>query len=255
MAWDRVDFLGCPVDCVTMEQAIASMEAFIREGVPRHIAVINANKLWLMEKDPRVTRVVQEASLFVPEKAVVMGIRSMGLGIAHHVGGIMLLKAFLPRAEEKGYRLYFLGAKPGVLERIVYALRYAYPRLQIVGSHHGYLRPADEELIVKQICELRPDALFVAMGTPKQEFWIAEHMSRLGVPVCMGVGGSFDVLAGIKKDTPDWIRALAMEWLYRLIQDPKNLWRRYLTTIPWFLGRVLRARLRKSFARLGYRHS
>ena len=238
-----------------MDQAIACMEAFIRESVPRHIAVINANKLWLMEKDRGVARVVQGASLFVPEKAVVMGIRAMGLGIAHHVGGIMLLKAFLPRAEERGYKLYFLGAKPGVIERIVSVLRHAYPRLRIVGSHHGYLRPDDDQLLAAQIRQLRPDALFVAMGTPKQELWIAEHMRHLGVPVCMGVGGSFDVLAGIKKDTPSWVRALAMEWFYRLIQDPKNLWRRYLTTIPWFVGKVFRARVRKTFSRQGYGES
>lgn len=231
------------------------METFIREGVPRHIAVINANKLWLMEKDPKVPEVVQEASLFVPEKAVVMGISAIGLGKAHHVGGIMLLKAFLPRAEERGYRLYFLGAKPSVVERMVRVLRDTFPKLQIVGSHHGYLNPSDDKVLVEQILHLRPHALFVAMGTPKQEFWIAEHMTRLGVPVCMGVGGSFDVLAGIKNDTPDWVRVLAMEWFYRLIQDPKNLWRRYLITIPWFVGKVLRERVRKSFSRLGYGES
>jgi N-acetylglucosaminyldiphosphoundecaprenol N-acetyl-beta-D-mannosaminyltransferase len=252
MTWDRVDFLGCPVDCVTLEGAIGCMETFIREGVPKHIAVINANKLWFMEKDARLARIVQEASLCVPEKAVVMGIAAMRLGAAHHVGGIMLLKAFLPRAVEKAYRLYLLGAKPSILERVVSVLRDAYPGIQIVGSHHGYLAPGEDKLLAEEIRKLRPHALFVAMGTPRQELWIAEHIGQLGVPVCMGVGGSFDVLAGIKKDAPDWVRAMAMEWLYRLIQDPKNLWRRYLITIPWFLGEVLRARVRKSFPGLGY---
>lgn len=253
MTWDRVDFLGCPVDCVTMDQAIACIEAFIREGVPKNIAVINANKLWLMEKDPRLAQVVREASLFVAEKAVVMGIRASGLGIAHHVGGIMLLKAFLKRAEENHCRLYFLGAKVNVLEQMIFNLRRTHPRLQIVGWHHGYLS-AEENLAVKtEILQLHPDVLFVAMGSPRQEFWTANHLRELGVPVCMGVGGSFDVLAGIKKDAPEWIRALAMEWLYRLVQDPKNLWRRYLITIPWFLRRVFLARVHKSFPRLRYR--
>jgi N-acetylglucosaminyldiphosphoundecaprenol N-acetyl-beta-D-mannosaminyltransferase len=251
MTSDRVDFLGCPVDCMTMEQTVARMEAFIREGVPKYISVINANKLWLMEKDPRVGQVVRGASLFVPEKAIVMGLRAVGLGTAHHVGGIMLLKAFLPRAEERGYRLYFLGAKPGVVEEMIFVLRQSYPKLQIVGSRHGYLLP-DDGAATKEIMQLRPDVLFVAMGTPRQEFWIAEHVRHLGVPVCMGVGGSFDVLAGIKKDTPNWIRALAMEWFYRLVQDPKNLWRRYLTTIPWFLRKVIHARTEKLFHGLRY---
>lgn len=251
----RVDFLGCPVDCVTMEQAIASMETFIRAGVPKQIAVINANKLWLMEKDPRVGQVVRQASLFVPEKAIVMGIRAMRLGVAHHVGGIMLLKAFLKRAEEKEFRLYFLGSKPSVLEQMISNLRQTYRKLQIVGWHHGYLSPEEDLAVRTEILQLRPHALFVAMGSPRQEFWTANHLQELGVPVCMGVGGSFDVLAGIKEDAPEWVRALAMEWFYRLLQDPRNLWRRYFTTIPWFLARVFRARMHKAFLRLGYGQS
>jgi N-acetylglucosaminyldiphosphoundecaprenol N-acetyl-beta-D-mannosaminyltransferase len=251
----RVDFLGCPVDNLRMEQAVANLEDFIFEGKPKYVAVINANKLWLMERDPRVAEAVGRASLFVPEKAIVIGSRVLGLGLRHHVGGIMLLKTFLPRAEEKGYRLYFLGAKAEVLELMICVLRQVYPRLQIVGWHHGYLLPEDDCVVRKEILQVRPDVLFVAMGSPKQEFWITEHLAELGVPVCMGVGGSFDVLAGIKRDTPDWIRALAMEWFYRLTQDPKNLWRRYLITIPWFVKKVIRARTQKSFPGLRYGQS
>jgi N-acetylglucosaminyldiphosphoundecaprenol N-acetyl-beta-D-mannosaminyltransferase len=235
-----------------MEEAVARLEDFIREGKPRHVAVINANKLWIMEKDPKVAEVVREASLCVPEKAITIGSRILGFGVHHHIGGIMLLRAFLPRAAEKGYRLYFLGAKPDVLEKMIRVLRQIHPRLQIVGSHHGYVHSENDEFVTEEILRLSPDALFVAMGTPKQEYWIAKHLRQLRVPVCMGVGGSFDVLAGLKKDAPDWVRALAMEWFYRLMQDPRNLWRRYLITIPWFLGKVLRARSKKLFPRLGY---
>lgn len=241
----RVDFLGCPVDNLPMEVAVARLEDFIRERTPRHVAVINANKLWMMEKDPRVAEIVRGASLCVPEKAITIGSRILGLGVVHHIGGIMLLKAFLPRAAEKGYRIYFLGAKPDVLEKMIRVLRQIHPRLQIVGSHHGYLRSENNGTVAEEILRLSPDALFVAMGSPKQEFWIAEHLPHLCVPVCMGVGGSFDVLAALKKDAPDWVRALAIEWLYRLLQDPRNLWRRYLITIPWFLRKVLRARSQK----------
>lgn len=234
----RVNFLGCPIDNLSVPQAVTRLEQFIREGTPRHVIVINANKLWLMERDPSLAEVVRRASLFLPEKAIVVGSYLLGLRVNHHVGGIMLLKAFLLRAEQKGYRIYFLGAKPQLLERMIVNLRQIHPRLQIVGWHHGYMSPADSEEVSREILQLHPDALFVAMGTPKQEFWIGEHQPQLRVPVCMGVGGSFDVLAGIKRDAPDWVRALAMEWFYRLIQDPRNLWRRYLTTIPWYLKKV-----------------
>jgi N-acetylglucosaminyldiphosphoundecaprenol N-acetyl-beta-D-mannosaminyltransferase len=255
MSTARVDFLGCPVDGLSMAQSVAKLEDFIHEGTPHHVAVINANKLWLMEGNSRVQQIIREAALVLPEKAIVIGGRILGVPVNHHVGGIMLLKAFLVRAEEKGYRLFFLGAKAEIIDQMIKTLRKSHPKLQIAGWQHGYL-PADEITTLQQrIVSQRPDALFVAMGTPKQEFLITDHLLGLGVPVCMGVGGSFDVIAGVKKDAPIWVRALAIEWLYRLLQDPKNLWRRYLVTIPWFLRRVLRARFEKSFHGLDYGRS
>ena len=242
----RVDFLGCPVDGLSMNQSLDKLEEFIRDGSPHHVAVTNANKLWLMTRNPAMVDIMRQCSLVLPEKAIVIGSKLLGLGVDHHVGGIMLLKAFLPRAQEKGYRVYFLGAKPEVVERMIENLRQKYPRLRIAGWHHGYVPAADDEEISRSIRDATPDILFVAMGTPRQEFWIAQHLSKLSVPVCMGVGGSFDVLAEIKRDAPDWVRTLSMEWLYRLVQDPKNLWKRYLLTIPWFLKAVLCARLRQT---------
>jgi N-acetylglucosaminyldiphosphoundecaprenol N-acetyl-beta-D-mannosaminyltransferase len=252
MRESRVDFLGCPVDGLSLDEAVVKVEDLIRQKTPHHVAVINANKLWLMEKDSRVTRIMQEAALVLPEKAVVIGGRILGVDTLHHVGGIMLLKAFLDRAQDKEYRVFFLGAKPEVLQQMMQVLAKSHSRLRITGSQHGYFK--DEELsgLKQWIRSERPDVLFVAMGTPKQEFWITEHMPDLAVPVCMGVGGSFDVIAGRKKDAPAWVRTLAMEWLYRLAQDPKNLWKRYLITIPWFLRKVVRARFEKSFSRLNY---
>lgn len=248
----RVDFLGCPVDNLPMDQAVARLEEFIHEGAPRHVAVINANKLWLMDRDPKVAQAVRGASLILPEKAVVIGGRLLGVPVNYHVGGIMLLKAFLPRAREKGYRVYFLGARREVIDQMITNLHRGHPDLCVVGWHHGYFHGDDELRVINSVRQAHPDALFVAMGTPKQEFWIVQHLPELGVPVCMGVGGSFDVLAGLKRDAPDWVRSLAMEWLYRLAQDPKNLWKRYLITMPWFLKKVLFARVRKLFVPIAY---
>ncbi|HWY71045.1 MAG TPA: WecB/TagA/CpsF family glycosyltransferase [Terriglobales bacterium] len=245
MPANRVEFLGCPVDNLSMEDAVATLERFIETREPHQIAVINANKLWQMEQDPRLATAVRGAALFIPEKAVVIGSRLLGLEVHHHIGGVMLLKRFLSRAEERGYRLYFFGAQASVLNRVVSNLRSIYEKLQIVGWHHGFFTSEEDLAIRKEIAELRPDALFVALGSPKQEFWIAQHLPELGVPVCMGVGGSFDVVAGIKRDAPDWIRALAMEWLFRLVQDPRNLWRRYAITMPWLLRKVLSELTRK----------
>lgn len=243
----RVDFFGCPVDGLSMDEALEKLEEYIRDGSPRHVAVTNANKLWLMGKNPVVAEILKDCALVLPERAIVIGSRVLGLSVNHHIGGIMLLKALLPRAQDKGYRVYFLGAKPEVVERMVGNLRRKYPRLIIAGWHHGYVTASEDEEVSQSIRAARADVLFVAMGTPRQEFWISRHLSRLRVPVCMGVGGSFDVLAGLKRDAPDWVRALSMEWLYRLIQDPKNLWKRYLQTIPWFVKKVLCAKARQAF--------
>lgn len=238
MPCNRVEFLGCPVDNLSIDAAIRTLEDYIRDGSPHQVAVINANKLWQMERDARLAAAVRGAPLCVPEKAVVMGSKLLGLEVRHHIGGIMLLKGFLPVAAERGYRLFFLGSRPEVLEVMLGKLKREHPDLLIVGSHHGYFDAAIESEVLKQIRDARPDALFVAMGSPRQELWISDNLMRVGVPVCMGVGGSFDVLAGIKRDAPDWVRALAMEWLFRLAQDPKNLWSRYLRTMPWLAKKV-----------------
>lgn len=242
---NRIEFLGCPVDNLAMEEAIARIDEFIRSGKPHQVVPINAAKLWRMEWDSRLRYIVKQAHLIVPEKAIVMGSKVLGTPLKEHIGGIMLLKALLPVAAEQGYRFYFLGARPYVIERMIANLQRDYPSLQIAGWHHGYFIPDDNAKIIQDIKDSQPDILCVAMGTPKQEYWIADHMEELGVPVCMGVGGSFDVLAGVKKDAPSWIRALALEWLYRLIQDPRK-WKRYLITNPWFWYKVCVAKARGS---------
>jgi N-acetylglucosaminyldiphosphoundecaprenol N-acetyl-beta-D-mannosaminyltransferase len=251
----RVDFLGCPVDAQTMAGAVNKLEEFIRDGTSHHVAVTNANKLWLIERDPQLGQILHDASLVLPEKAIVVGGKILGIPVGDHIGGIMLMKAFLDRAQDSGYRLFFFGAKPQIVERMINHLRTTHPRLQVAGWQHGYVQGEEAALLPQRIRSSRPDVLFVAMGTPKQEFWITQHLAELGVPVCMGVGGSFDVIAGLKKDAPSWVRAVAMEWLFRLFQDPRNLMQRYMLTIPWFLRKVLHARFKKSFPRLTYERS
>jgi N-acetylglucosaminyldiphosphoundecaprenol N-acetyl-beta-D-mannosaminyltransferase len=232
-----------------MEESIDTIEEFIRRRTPRQIVPVNAAKLWRMERDPRLKLIVETAALIIPEKAIVMGSRVLGSPLKAHIGGITLLKRLLPVAASRGYRVYFLGARQKVIGRMVETLRRDYPSLRICGWRDGYFRREESAAVLQQIRGARPDLLFVALGTPAQEYWIAEHLAALGVPVCMGVGGSFDVLAGLKKDAPDWVRALALEWLYRLAQDPRNLWKRYLITIPWFCTRVFCWRARQMFAR------
>lgn len=241
---DRVTILGCPVDRVSTADALKWIENAIRERTPRLIAVLNANKLYLMSRNKDLSRIVAGAGLIIAEWAVVWGARMLKLPPVPHSGGILVMKDFIPLAAERGYRPYFLGATNDVVSALAAKLRNDHPSLTIAGFHDGYLSsPEIEREVISDIQRTKPDVLFVAMGSPKQELWIASHAAELGVPVSIGVGGSFDVLAGLKKDTPDWARGHGLEWLYRLVKSPRSYWRRYLTTNTWFVSRVLRARL------------
>jgi N-acetylglucosaminyldiphosphoundecaprenol N-acetyl-beta-D-mannosaminyltransferase len=242
--WDKVQFLSYDVDSLEMGEAVLKLEGFIRSRQFHQIVPINASKLWQMEHNKKLERIMREASMVIPEYAVVWGARKLGTPLKGHIGGVMLFLEILPIANEKGYKVYFLGATQAVLDKMLQNVSRDFPNLRVVGSHHGYLDEESEKEVLATIQQLRPDMLFVALGTPRQEYWISDHQDELPVPVCMGVGGSFDVLSGTKKDAPAWTRR-GGEWIYRLIQDPLNwnLWKRYLITNPWFIYRVYKTKL------------
>jgi N-acetylglucosaminyldiphosphoundecaprenol N-acetyl-beta-D-mannosaminyltransferase len=241
---NRVQFLGAPVDAVTLPDILDWIAAAARARQPRWIAVVNANKYYLMARDPALHALVCGADLVLPEWAVVWGARQLGLPALTHSGGLLVTRAFLPFAEQTGLRPFFLGARPEVVRRLLERLRQQYPRLPVAGGHHGYLNsPEIEAGALAAIEAARPDVLFVALGSPRQEQWIDRHRQALRVPVSIGVGGTFDVLAGLKPDAPAWARGRGLEWLTRLAQDPRAYGRRYLVTNTWFVWRVFRARL------------
>jgi N-acetylglucosaminyldiphosphoundecaprenol N-acetyl-beta-D-mannosaminyltransferase len=230
------------VDDLSMSEAVTCVEEFIHDGTPHQLTPVNANKLWQMDHHADLNEIVLSSSLILPEWAVVWAARVLRRPVRGHIGGIMLFERFLPVAASRGYRLFLLGARPAVVDALQRRLRDQFPNLRLAGFHHGYLSSDLESRVIAQIRESRPDFLLVAMGTPRQELWISRHTHELQVPVSMGVGGSFDVLAGLKPDAPAWARGHGLEWLYRLAHDPRNLWKRYLVTNPWFVYRVVRER-------------
>jgi N-acetylglucosaminyldiphosphoundecaprenol N-acetyl-beta-D-mannosaminyltransferase len=234
--------MGFPVDSFTMPEAVTCIrECLQREGL-HHVVAINANKMWLSERNDTLRGIVRGAEVVIPEYAIVWACRVLGRPVRGHIGGVMLLKALLPQLEKERVPIYFLGAKPEVLALLRTRVLGEYPQVQIAGMHSGYFEGGQDGAIVESVNRSGARILFVAMGSPRQEFWIENHRLELGVKVAMGVGGSFDVIAGLKKDAPAWIRH-GGEWIYRLIQDPQNLWKRYLKTNPWFVYRVLRERM------------
>ena len=249
-SWPRPLLFGCPVDAVTMSEAVAWADARIASGRPGRIGAVNAAKLVKLERDPVLAAAVTPCELILADGMSVAWAAPLLSGVRlRRVAGIDLMEALVARAAEAGYRIYFLGAKPEILERMLANLAARFPRLIVAGSHHGYFTREDEPALVEAIAATRPDILFVAMGTPAKELWIDRNWRATGAKVSMGVGGSFDVFAGYVQRAPRWMQSLGLEWFYRLLQEPRRLWRRYLSTSLIFIGEVLVQAAKRPFRR------
>ncbi len=234
-----VNLLGVPVAAVTMEEALDILERFVSERRTHLVVTSDASSIVRAQEDEEFRRIVQSADLVTPDGiGVVWGARLLGLPVYQRVPGVELMAKLCERAAQKGWKVFLLGAKPGVAELAAKNLQARYPGLQIVGTHHGYFTPEEEPQVIAKIKAAQPDILFVAFGIPKQEKWIARHADELQVPICIGVGGSFDVYAGVVKRAPEWVQRLCLEWLYRTVKDPRRLPR--LKAIPKLLWLVIK---------------
>lgn len=239
----RTRVLGLPVDRVTEAQVVQRVDDAIRARRPFRIGVLNANKCWLAADDPELRAFLEACELVVPETAVVWGGRWLGRRGLREVWGVVLMRTLLHEAARRGWSVYLLGAHESVVDVLAAELRAELPELRLVGHHHGYLDDLSEARVRRDLRSLRPDILFVGMGSPRQERFLAGLGEGDGLTVGLGVGGSFDVLSGFKRDAPAWIRGTGTEWLFRVLQDPRALWKRYLVVNPWFVWSVLRERL------------
>jgi N-acetylglucosaminyldiphosphoundecaprenol N-acetyl-beta-D-mannosaminyltransferase len=240
----RVEVLGCPISAVTMDEAVLSCEEAIAAGGYYQHMSVNAAKLVAMQDDPTLKRMVASCDLVTADgQSVVWASRLLGSRVPERVTGIDLMERLLAAADQTGYRVFILGARPEVLATALENLRERYPNLVFAGSRDGYF--ADTELL--DVCEeirlARPDMLFVAMSSPRKEYFLGEQGETLGVPFAMGVGGSVDVIAGVTKRAPRLWQRLGLEWAYRLLQEPRRLAHRYFSTNFRFAGMVMRAML------------
>jgi len=240
----RVDVLDVPVDSIDMAQAIQRLEQFVRDRSPHMVVTPDASAIVRAHDDPELHGILRRADLVTPDgMGVVWMARVLGEGLRERVPGIDLMQRICQVAASRGYRIYLLGAAPGVAEQAAANLAARYPGLQVVGCQHGYFLPQEEHQVVTQVAAARPDILLVALGVPKQEKWIARHLQELNVPVAIGVGGSFDVLAGKVKRAPGWARACGLEWLWRSLREPRRLPRLlalprfFLLGLRWLLSR------------------
>jgi N-acetylglucosaminyldiphosphoundecaprenol N-acetyl-beta-D-mannosaminyltransferase len=236
----RVVILGVAIDDVLMDEAIAAVARFIDEGGPHQIVTVNPEFVMEARRNRAFRRVLAAADLATPDGfGIILAARWRGTPLRGRVTGIDLTERIAAEAARRGWSLFLLGAAPGVAERAAAALQRANPGLRIAGCYAGSPRPADEPPIRERILAARPDVLLVAYGHPAQDLWIARNQPLLRVPVAIGVGGTFDELAGVVPRAPALMQRLGLKWLYRLIVQPWR-WRRIMTAAPLFLWTVLR---------------
>lgn len=232
---------GVRVHRVTMQQTLETLDRFIRAGGPHHVVTLDASMCVMARDDAELRAIVGGAELSTPDSAgVLWACRKLGRPLAQRVSGVEIVEQLCRLSPDKGYRLFFFGAAPGVAEDAAGRMQERYPGCNVVGTRDGFFKPEEEPAIVEQIRAAKPDVLCVALGIPKQEKWIARHRAELGVPVLIGVGGTFDVHSGRVKRAPRWMQRLNLEWLYRLAKNPRKIGK--VMTLPKFVLMTLRTR-------------
>jgi len=231
------------VDAVTFDQALACIEGFIADGRPHQIVTVNPEFVMAAQSDAEFRRIINVSALALPDGVGVWwASRHLGRPVPERIPGVDLVERLAALSAQRGYRIFFLGAMPGVADKAVDMLEACYPGLVVAGSYAGSPCVAEERDTVDRVRAAGPHILFVAYGAPAQDRWIARNMQRLGVPVCIGVGGSFDYIAGVHPRAPHWLRGMGLEWLHRLISQPWR-WRRMLA-LPRFAWAVFWSRRR-----------
>jgi N-acetylglucosaminyldiphosphoundecaprenol N-acetyl-beta-D-mannosaminyltransferase len=241
----RTEIFGCPVDILTMRETVEiAREAMRRRTTTVHVA-LNVAKLVNMRSDPVLAEDVKNSDLVgIDGMGILLAARSLGLPVKQRVAGVDLLQELLLVCANEGFRPFFLGATPDVLHKARAAVIAKHPAIRFAGMRDGYFSPDQEPQVIEEIRNSGADCLFIGMPTPRKERFLAAHRGRLGVPFIMGVGGSFDVLAGKVTRAPLVLQNLGLEWLYRVYQEPRRMWWRYCKTNTIFAGMMLSALIR-----------
>lgn len=232
---------GLKIDNVDRRESLQIAGRFLGEDRFHYIVTLNPEGVIIAQKDPEFMAVVNQADLVVADGSwLVRAVRFLGYNLKERVAGIDLLLDILRLCRDKGLSVYLLGAREDIILNAKKNLEDIFSGIEIVGFHSGYFNEEEEKRIIKELERLKPHLLVVGMGMPKQELWISRH-KYLPVRLAIGVGGSFDVLSGTFPRAPYRLQALGLEWLYRVLKDPKRV--RRLSFIPRFFLLVLKSRL------------
>ena len=236
-----VNLFGIPILAVTMPEILAVLGNQIKKREPIQIGVVNAAKVVNMHRDNSLKEDVLSSDLILADgAAVVLASVLLRKPLPERVTGIDLMYELFQQGMKLGYRVYCLGATEAVSKTIEDKIKSDYPGLILAGRHNGYFTSEEEESIANDIAASKADILLVAMTSPKKENFLARWSDIIQVPICHGVGGSFDVMAGKVKRAPILWQKMGMEWLFRVIQEPRRMWKRYLVTNTIFMWLLLK---------------
>jgi len=234
------EVLGYPMLAATMSEVVDLCEGAIVGSRPIQIGVMNAAKVVNAARDAGLHEAILSCDVILADgQSVVWASRMLGQPLPERVAGIDLFIQLLELADEKHLSVFLLGATPEVVEQVAYVVRARYPGARLVGHRDGYFD--DEESVAQEIAASHPDMLFLGMTSPKKEKFLERYQPVMNVPVTHGVGGSFDILAGVTKRAPERWQKMGMEWAYRLLQEPGRMWKRYLRTNVLFSVMIARA--------------
>ncbi|MCV2422810.1 WecB/TagA/CpsF family glycosyltransferase [Paucibacter sp. DJ2R-2] len=237
----RIEMMGCTIDNLSMEETLQTIEGFIASGRPHQHVVVNVDKLVKAQHDLELRQIINECALINADgMPVVWASRLLGKPLKERVAGVDLFEALMARAAEKGWRVYLLGAKEDIVSRVLQLYQARFPKLVFAGYRNGYWTAGEENAVVDQIAAARADLLFVAISSPKKEQFLGAYQARMKIPFAMGVGGTFDVVAGKVKRAPVWMQKTGFEWFYRFLQEPRRMFRRYFIDDMAFFGLLLK---------------
>jgi N-acetylglucosaminyldiphosphoundecaprenol N-acetyl-beta-D-mannosaminyltransferase len=244
---NRITLMGCQIDNLSMEDTLAAVEGFIRSGQPHQHVVLNVDKLVKASRDEALRSIINDCALVNADgMPVVWASRLLGKPLKERVAGVDLFEALMGRAADKGWRVFLLGAREEVVLGVRDAYLRKYPQVLIAGWRNGYWNGEQEEAeVVEQIRASGADLLFVAMSSPKKEQFLGRHQAAMKIPFAMGVGGTFDVAIGRLRRAPRWMQNAGLEWLFRFLQEPRRLFRRYFIEDMAFIWLLIKEAARR----------
>jgi N-acetylglucosaminyldiphosphoundecaprenol N-acetyl-beta-D-mannosaminyltransferase len=238
----RVNVLGVGISAINMQEAVDAIEGWIARRERHYVTVCGVHGVMESQRDPQLRRIINHGGLATPDGMPMVWLSWVqGHRNAGRVYGPDLMLALCERSQTTGHRHFFYGGAPGIADRVARRLKERYPRLAVAGTHSPPYRSIDAEEdrgVLQVIDESAADIVWVGLGTPKQDYWVARHRSLLKAPALIAVGAAFDFHAGVLRQAPRWMQRSGLEWLFRLMQEPRRLALRYLVNNPRFIAKV-----------------